>query len=673
MGRVTKLQTSFNSGVLDPRLASRSDIKQFYQSVAVGTNIKTLPQGGLKRREGMAFVADIGSSARLVEFAFNVTQTYLLVFTNNNIAVYKDDVFQVNVATTITSAQAQEMNWTQSADTLIIVHEAHPPQRLVRGLSDTSWSLTDIPLTNLPQYNFGDYLSPSAVSEIQDIEFLGTWNNGDTYTLTLEGQTTSVITYDSVDATTSSRIQTALRALSNTSASGITVTIHAPKHHRATFGGNDSGKNWDSISPVVVSGAGTFNLIVDVNGSAAAEDSISATRGWPKTATFFESRLVFGGSTQKPQSLWLSKTNDFYNFDEGTGLADEGVFITLDTDQVNAINGLYAGRHLQVLTTGGEFYVPTAPITPATFTIKRQTQFGSIGLRPVSIDGSTLFIDRYGKSARELLYTYVEEAYNADSVSVMAPHLLNTPVDMAAQRGTATDESNYVYIVNTDGTMAVLNSLRSQEVTAWTKWETSGTIENIAVVVGVVYFLVKRTINSVTKYYLEKADENTFTDSNIRQTITPSVTVTGLGHLNGEVCRVKADGAVLADNTPSGGSITAERSVTDVEVGLNFNPTITTMPLNMDFQTGPTLTGDKRIVRVKVNMYESLGLYINDILLPTRKFGSGLLDTTPEPYTGLKEQFLLGWTELAQVTITQKDPLPMTLLSLAVEVEASNG
>jgi len=79
---------------------------------------------------------------------------------------------------------------------------------------------------------------------------------------------------------------------------------------------------------------------------------------------------------------------------------------------------------------------------------------------------------------------------------------------------------------------------------------------------------------------------------------------------------------------------------------------------------------DKRIVKAQVDLFETLGIYINDVLLPTRKFGSGLLDTTPVPYTGLKETFILGWSELAQVTITQKDPLPMTLLALALEVEA---
>jgi hypothetical protein len=30
----------------------------------------------------------------------------------------------------------------------------------------------------------------------------------------------------------------------------------------------------------------------------------------------------------------------------------------------------------------------------------------------------------------------------------------------------------------------------------------------------------------------------------------------------------------------------------------------------------------------------------------------------------------MGWTELAQITISQKDPLPMLLMGLSLEVEA---
>ena len=558
MPRVLSLQTNFNSGMLDPRLAARTDIKHYYQGAASAINVVSTPQGGLKRRPGFAYVDDIGESARLAAFAFNVEQTYLMVFTNNNIEVFKDGVSQANVTTTYTSAQLFELQWTQSADTMIIVHEDHAPAKLVRGGSHTSWTLSTITLSNIPQFDYG----------------------------------------------------------------------------------------------------------------SGAVDVWSSAKGWPKSVTFHEGRMWFGGSKSRPQTMWGSKVSDFYNFAIGTGLDDELVDITLDTDQVNAITAIFPGRHLQVFTTGGEFMMPDSPITPAKSAVKRQTLYGSSTIPPKSIDGATIFMDRTGKSLREFLFTYTEDAYTAGTTSIVASNLLNSPVDMDVLRGTTTDDSNYVYIVNADGTMAVFNTLRNQEVSGWTKWTTAGTVESVCTVVDEVYLLVKRTINSATKYYLESLNVNTFMDANKYQTITPSATITGLAHLNDEECRVVADDAVMPNATPSSGSITLSRTATTVEVGLDYDIEIKTMPINQDFQDGPTLVRKKRIVKVVADVYESLGLFVNGERLPDRQFGTGILGTTPTVYTGIHEVYLLGWDRLSQVTITQEDPLPMTILGLAVEFEA---
>jgi hypothetical protein len=558
MPRVISLQTSFNSGVLDPRLVARTDLKHFYQGAAKAINVQSLPQGGMKRRPGLKYVSTIGAESRLAAFAFNVEQTYLMVFTNNNIAVYKDDVLQTNITTTYTTAQLFELQWTQSADTMIIVHESHAPAKLVRGSTHSSWTLSNISLSNIPQYDFG---------------------SGD-------------------------------------------------------------------------------------------ENVWSSSRGYPKSVTFYQGRMWFGGSKQRPQTLWGSKTNDFYNFDFGTSLDDEGISLTLDTDQVNAITMVYAGRHLQIFTTGGEFSINDIPITPAKSSVRRQTLFGSSNIPPKSIDGATLYVDRTGKSVREFLFAYTEDAYTSGTVSLLASHLLNSPVDMDALRGSAKTDANYVYVINSDGTVAVFNSLRAQEVGGWTQWTTNGSIEAVAVVVEEVYFLVKRTINGSVKRFLEKLDPDSYTDSNVRVTLSPKgKTVTGLAHLNSEECRVRADGSIMPNATPSSGSITLSRDSEDVEVGLNYDATIETMPVNQDFQDGPILTRKKRIVRVIGNFYESLGVSVNGEYMVDRSFGMAL-GSSLTPFTGIKEMYLLGWDDLAQVTITQVDPGPMTVLGLGVEVEA---
>jgi hypothetical protein len=236
-------------------------------------------------------------------------------------------------------------------------------------------------------------------------------------------------------------------------------------------------------------------------------------------------------------------------------------------------------------------------------------------------------------------------------------------------RGTSKDDANYFYIVNADGTMAVFNTLRDQEVSGWTQWVTAGHVEAVCVVLDDVYFITRRTINGSVVRFLEKSDGESFMDAGERST-PGSATVTGLGHLNGEECRVKADGAVMPNATPNSGSITLSRSASAVEVGLDFDVLVKTLPLNMDFQNGPILTRDKRIIKVILNVYESLGLYVDGALLPDRMLGEGILDSSPMPFTGLKEVYLLGWSELAQVEITQRDPLPMLLLGVSLEVEA---
>jgi hypothetical protein len=558
MPRVINLQTSFNSGVLDPRLAARTDLKHFYQGAAEAENVQTLPQGGMKRRPGFRYIDTINAEARLAPFAFNVEQTYLLVFTNNNIAIYKDDVKQADVATTYATTELFNLQWTQSADTMIIVHENHPPAKLVRGSTHASWTLSDITIVSPPQY-----------------------------------------TFDTVD-----------------------------------------------------------------------ENVWSAARGWPKSVTFYQGRMWFGGSKSRPQTLWGSKTNDFYNFDLGTSLDDESLDLTLDTDQVNAITSVYAGRHLQVFTTGGEFSMTDIPLTPSKSAVKRQTLFGSSNIPPKSIDGATLFVDRTGKSVREYLFNYAEDAYTSGTVSLLASHLLNSPVDMDALRGTAKDDANYVYFVNADGTVAVFNTLRAQEVGGWTRWTTDGQVEGVTVVVEEVYFIVKRTINGSVVRYLERLDSNTYTDACATTTLNPiGLTVTGLDHLEGETCRARADGSVLESVVPVAGEVTLSRDSQDVEIGLNYNATIKTMPINQDFQDGPTLTRKKRIVRVIANLYESLGVSVNGEYMVDRSFGMAL-GSAVTPYTGIKEMYLLGWTDLAQVSITQIDPGPMTVLGLGVEVEA---
>ena len=159
---------------------------------------------------------------------------------------------------------------------------------------------------------------------------------------------------------------------------------------------------WSPPSPAATQATATVEEALA--GTAATTDweeaAFSAVRGWPVTLCFHQDRLVLGGSRDLPNRLWLSRTGDLFNFDLGTGLDDQAIEFGLVSDQVNAIRGVFSGQHLQVFTSGAEWMVSGAPLTPGSIQLNRQTRVGSPVARlvqPVDVDGSTIFASRSGR------------------------------------------------------------------------------------------------------------------------------------------------------------------------------------------------------------------------------------------------------------------------------------
>ena len=188
-------QSAFNSGVLDTRILGRVDVSQYYNGMITGNNVVCLPQGGVKRRPGLKYVADgVGSEARVIPFVFNVDQTYLLVFRENAIDVYRDDIYKATVATTYAAADIPNIRFAQSADTMILVNENYAPKLFQRNGSDTSWLFNNVTFVQKPLFDFNDASSPTAVNEIQVITFSSV-ATGAPIKLTLEGIDTDEFSY----------------------------------------------------------------------------------------------------------------------------------------------------------------------------------------------------------------------------------------------------------------------------------------------------------------------------------------------------------------------------------------------------------------------------------------------------------------------------------------------
>jgi len=238
---------------------------------------------------------------------------------------------------------------------------------------------------------------------------------------------------------------------------------------------------------------------------------------------------------------------------------------------------------------------------------------------------------------------------------------------MDIRRATNTEPSDYVYVVNDDGTVAVLNSLREQDLLAWSHFVTNGEFEDVAVSGRKAFFIVKRTINGNTVRYLESLNPDHFMDSSVLQTSgTATTSWSNLSHLNGETVQIRGDDFILDDADVSSGSITSSDPVEKLEAGFFNAATVEPLPLFLAVQGQPFASQWKSVQQILIQLLESRNVVVDIDGRRTRpafrNFGSGILDEPIENFSGWKQILGGGISRDTQVKITQEEPLEFHLL-----------
>jgi len=664
MSRFVSIQTNFSTGELDPLLRARVDLTAYSNALEKATNVVCQPQGGIRRRPGSRYITALANSGadsaangvRLVEFEFSTSDSYMLCFTHNRMYIFKNRVLITNINGTgnpylstsgvgLTGATLNNIVWTQSADTLIVVHPDVAPISIVRGASDSLWTAGAITFDSIPKYAFtvsvtnpAGTLTPSAVS-------------------------------GKVTLTASSAVFTS---------GAVGQYVNAQPQGRAKIVRFNSTTSVDAITEFPF-----FNTSAIANGQWDYESGYeavwSSTKGWPRSVTFHEGRLYFGGSKSRPSTIWGSKVGLFFDFEATEGLDDDAVEATLDTNTFNAIVDIISGRDLQVFTTGGEFYVPQSgldPITPTNFFVKTASRNGTQqGVRVQQLESGTLFIQRQGKSLNEFAYTDTQATYVTQKISLLAGHLLKGPSRLALRRSVATDENDLLLMTNSnDGTMAVFSLLRAQNVIAPSEFITvDGSYIDVSVDISTIYTVVRRNVNGANQFYVEVFDNDLFTDS--AKSGTGVVSTVTMSHLATETVNILEDGAVQANQTvPAGGTVTLPRATAaSYEIGLPIAVEARTMPVDLKLQTGTRLGFKKRIVEVNAIVANTQHMKINGTQIPFRAFGD-ILDEPVAEYTGTKTLHgILGYSQEAKITISQDIPLKMTLLGMEYKVATHQG
>lgn len=192
------IQRSWAGGTLSPELWGRADLERYGQSAKTLRNFVVGRHGSLANRAGFQFAAlakHADRYARVRRFVFSSDQAYMITFGHQHLRLFQNgapvvvtsvaawddgttyaegdivahsgvtyravaastnqeppnatfwypltaDTFEM--PTPYEEDTLEDLRFTQSADTLIIVHPEHPPRRLVRS-GHTTWILSELP------------------------------------------------------------------------------------------------------------------------------------------------------------------------------------------------------------------------------------------------------------------------------------------------------------------------------------------------------------------------------------------------------------------------------------------------------------------------------------------------------------------------------------------------
>lgn len=539
------------------------------------------------------------------------------------------------------AADLRGVKYTQTGDTLYLVHEDYPPAKIVR-LGHASWSL-------------------------QVIDFVdGPYFDKNTSATTIDPSTNAVGPGATMIAS-----------------SAIWVTGHIGSIWRYS---ND-GTNWGyfEITGFTSGTQVTATILTTLPGGANPPASThwregmwSDYQGYPAAVTMYEQSSVWGGSPGAPQTFAKSVSDSPEDMTPGT-LDDDAATFTVGSGEIDAIRWMKGIDNLVIGTEGSELSVSgnsDSALTPTSIRVKPRTPHGSNHIDAVRVSDAVVFCQRTGKRLRALSYQIQVDKYVAKDLGILADHILQDYglVEMAYQQ----ERHGVLWGIREDGMLIGLTYLAEEEVLAWHRHPTygDGAFQSVASIPSPlfdrddVYVICRRTINGEPYQGIEYVEPNNPGLDCAVQYAGPVTSIT-IPHLKNTQVSIVAGGVVYPPKTTdSAGTLSFSAPVSNLRVGLPFTGKIVTMKPEQQLQGGGTTQGlPRRWVQTRVRVLDTLGLTIAGEQIPYRK-SSDLMDTPVAPFTG--DHIVRGATsfdEDGRITVEQTLPLSWAVTAIFGKVE----
>ncbi len=460
---------------------------------------------------------------------------------------------------------------------------------------------------------------------------------------------------------------------------------------RTEFTVNSYSENGSALITAYVSPAQvTVDIEKNFHSTDAAvqwfEAAFSPRNGYPTAVSYYQSRLCFGGTKNRPQTLWLSRTQSPFDFTIGT-LATDGMSFQTDAEGYESITWLSSHISLLVGTTLGVWSIYSqsgAPLTPESNGINRQMKLGAAsGFQAMPLQSNVLFLQDKGRKIQELTGGSSDySGYLASDLTQLATHITRDGVTQMTV-GNSPDSSLYLI---TGAEIALLTYERSQNVVGWGRWKTAGSFESVATTTGAgeeddVYVSVLRgSVRSIERLApdMPRVEEDNdmpnlrFLDSYAKKVSSSSfTTVTDLSRFDGQSVNVYLDGVHEANVTVANGVATLPQAGFNAVIGLPYTTEV--RPMSIDFGT---IGSKSAINEIVLRFRNTLGGEVSQDRLSWSKVSTEQpRNPTTDPPSLQSRDYQATphstWGRQPSISVRQTAPLPMTILAMRIQTKSS--
>ena len=410
----------------------------------------------------------------------------------------------------------------------------------------------------------------------------------------------------------------------------------------------------------------------------------------PDNVSIFRERLVLSVNRRQRMSV----AGDFPNFSayDGSGhvVADCALDLDLLSGDLSPVSWMAPAQKLVLGSFGGERAIGEQNISnafgPTNVKVDFSTSNGSRDVPPAIVGSDVLYIDRSGRRVRRSGLAL--DPQDAADLSVLSEHIgASSPfIDSAWQQS----PSSVMWLVQADGNLCGLTYDRAQDVVAWHRHDIGGDVLSICSIPSPdgtrddLWLVVRRVLGASTKIYLEvmpddftlgrSVADQCFLDCSLTYDGAATLTISGLTHLAGQTVQALAKGFVIPDLVVSSAGVVTLPSMYDkVHVGLHHPSRIRTMRLEKA-PDGVSQGKIGRIHRVVLRLMDSVGVklgpsFVKMDLMEFRVATMAMDDAVPVQTLDLACNFPGDYEDANYVCIEQGQPLPLTILSAAIEFE----